>query len=115
MATESTIAVCVVFSAQARTVSECILSLPSGATVGDAIARSRLLDGLEASVAPTLEYGVWGRKQSENHRLRDGDRVEIYRALRVDPKEARRLRFAGQGSKLAGLFVKKRQGAKAGY
>jgi sulfur carrier protein len=47
--------------------------------------------------------------------LREGDRVEIYRALRVDPKEARRQRFAGQGAKTAGLFVKKRQGAKAGY
>lgn len=96
-------------------VRECLLTLPPGATVGEAIARSHLLDGMDPSVAATLEYGVWGRRQALRHPLREGDRVEIYRALRVDPKEARRQRFAGQGSKVAGLFVNKRRGAKAGY
>ena len=43
------------------------------------------------------------------------DRVEIYRPLRVDPKEARRQRFTGQGAKAAGLFQNRRKGAKAGY
>jgi putative ubiquitin-RnfH superfamily antitoxin RatB of RatAB toxin-antitoxin module len=43
------------------------------------------------------------------------DRLEILRALLVDPKEARRLRFNQQGSRAAGLFAKRRQGAKAGY
>jgi putative ubiquitin-RnfH superfamily antitoxin RatB of RatAB toxin-antitoxin module len=41
--------------------------------------------------------------------------VEIYRPLRVDPKVARRERFVKQGARTAGLFVKKRPGAKAGY
>ena len=48
-------------------------------------------------------------------RLPEGDRVEIYRSLRVDPKVARRERFRGQGVKRAGLFSKKREGGKAGY
>jgi putative ubiquitin-RnfH superfamily antitoxin RatB of RatAB toxin-antitoxin module len=41
--------------------------------------------------------------------------VEIYRPLTVDPKVARRERFAKQGARATGLFVKKRAGAKAGY
>jgi putative ubiquitin-RnfH superfamily antitoxin RatB of RatAB toxin-antitoxin module len=107
--------VCVVFSPQPRTVNECRLQLPEGATLREAIAQSQLLDGLEAVLVAALECGVWGRKLPLHHVLREGDRVEIYRPLRVDPKEARRQRFAGQGKKAAGLFVKKRQGAKAGY
>ncbi|MDH5708755.1 MAG: RnfH family protein, partial [Hylemonella sp.] len=47
--------------------------------------------------------------------LRDLDRVELYRPLKVDPKVARRERFARQGARGAGLFASKRAGAKAGY
>jgi putative ubiquitin-RnfH superfamily antitoxin RatB of RatAB toxin-antitoxin module len=47
--------------------------------------------------------------------LVDGDRLEVYRPLTVDPKVARRQRFVRQGAKTAGLFAKKRPGAKAGY
>jgi uncharacterized protein len=36
--------------------------------------------------------GVFGRVVSSTTLLRDGDRVEIYRALKIDPKEARRRR-----------------------
>lgn len=115
MASEHTIHVSVVFSPQPRKVDERFLQLPVGVTLREAIAQSHLLDGLDAAAVAALECGVWGRKLPLHHVLRDGDRIEIYRPLRVDPKEARRQRFAGQGSKMAGLFVKKRQGAKAGY
>jgi hypothetical protein len=47
--------------------------------------------------------------------LQDLDRVEIYRPLKVDPKVARRTRFVEQGARTAGLFARKRPGAKAGY
>ena len=47
--------------------------------------------------------------------LRADDRVEVYRPLQVDPKVARRERFVRQGAKSAGLFTKRRPGAKAGY
>lgn len=115
MASEQAMQVCVVFSPQPRVVKECSLELPLGATLREAIAQSRMLEGMDAALVAELECGVWGRKQPLDHALRDKDRVEIYRPLRVDPKEARRQRFAGQGSKVAGLFAKKRQGAKAGY
>jgi len=40
-----------------------------------------------------LKVGIWGRTRSLDTPLRDMDRVEVYRALKVDPKEARRLRY----------------------
>ena len=46
-----------------------------------------------------LRLGVWGRTCEHGHRLRERDRVEIYRPLQVDPKEARRLRYKGRRPK----------------
>ena len=59
------------------------LDLPVGALVRDALAAS----GLKAS-----RVGIFGRKVTLETRLADGDRVELYRPLAVDPKEARRRR-----------------------
>ena len=64
--------------AQARS-----LNLPAGATVRDALAASGL--GGQA-------FGIFGKRVELDHRLADGDRVEIYRPLAMDPKEARRQR-----------------------
>ncbi|MBT0570630.1 RnfH family protein [Curvibacter sp. CHRR-16] len=50
---------------------------------------------------------VWGQKRPPNYVLCDGDRIEITRSLRVDPKVARRERFQAQGKRRAGLFSKK--------
>ena len=68
--------------------------------------------GLDTSAG---QVGVWGRRQSLTHALREGDRVEIWRPLRVDPKLARRERFGQQGARTAGLFAQRRPGAKQGY
>jgi uncharacterized protein len=46
-----------------------------------------LLDNAKANVSGT---GVWGRVRSIDYVLRDADRVEFYRPLQADPKEARR-------------------------
>ena len=54
--------------------------------------------------------GVWGRKVGPEHGLGDGDRVEVYRPLRVDPKFARRERFRKQGVRAAGLFARRTVG-----
>ena len=69
-----------------------LLDLPAGSTVLDAIRASGLLQRL-----PQIEFGragVWGRPLSPEARLRDLDRVEIYRPLIADPKEIRRERAA---------------------
>jgi uncharacterized protein len=109
------IQVTVVYSPAPREVKEFVLTLEAGVTVQQAL----LASGLEALV-PNLDLkksslGVWGRKVGIDHILIMHDRVEVYRPLRVNPKTARRERFAQQGSRGAGLFATKRAGAKAGY
>ena len=59
--------------------------------------------------------GLWGRSAPLTQALRDGDRVELYRPLTVDPKVARRERFARQGARTTGLFARRRPGGKSGY
>lgn len=68
------------------------LQLPPGATVMQALQASGVLQrqGLQPE---GLRLGVWGRACEPGAVLREGDRVEIYRGLLVDPKEARRLRY----------------------
>ena len=109
------IQVCLVYSAQAREVLELTLRLKPGSTVRQALETSGLLVQRPDIDLSTMTLGVWGRKVALTHVLRDQDRIEIYRPLKVDPKVARRERFARQGARTAGLFTKKRPGAKAGY
>ncbi len=69
-----------------------LLDLPPDSTVLDAVQASGLLQRL-----PQIEFGhlgVWGRAVTPETRLRDRDRVEIYRRLIADPKEVRRERAA---------------------
>jgi uncharacterized protein len=66
----------------ARVVS---LELPAGATLRDAIAACGL--GIE-----TPAVGIFGKRAALDTPLKPGDRVEIYRPLLLDPKEARRRR-----------------------
>jgi putative ubiquitin-RnfH superfamily antitoxin RatB of RatAB toxin-antitoxin module len=72
-----------------------------------------VIDALRASGWEDSEsgwvVGVWGRVVPVVQELRDGDRVEIYRSLTVDPKVARRERFVQQGRRGAGLFARGRQ------
>lgn len=97
--------VTVLYSPAPREVLEWDVAVEPGATVAQAIERSGLpqarpgLDWRGASV------GVWGRKSRLDAGLRDGDRIEVYRSLQVDPKLARRERFARQGAGAAGLFA----------
>ena len=105
--------VTVVASPAARRVTEVALVLDAGASVAQALLASGLLVQFPELAGAAL--GVWGKKAKPEQLLRDHDRVEIYRALKVDPKVARRTRFAKQGAGSAGLFARKRPGAKAGY
>lgn len=66
------------------------LELAPGSTVADAIDRSGLQQRFPSlSVAPG-RVGVFAEICSTDRVLHDGDRVEIYRPLKMDPKEARR-------------------------
>lgn len=112
---ENLLRVTLVYSPAARQVQEVFLDLTAPCSVLQALQQSGLLAQYPVIDNHHIVVGVWGRKVTFDQMLRDKDRVEVYRPLRVDPKVARRERFASQGSRGAGLFVKKRAGAKAGY
>lgn len=58
------------------------LELQPGATLGAALSA--------AGYAADAPAGVYGRRLSPDTPLADGDRVEVYRPLRADPRQARR-------------------------
>lgn len=72
------------------------ISLPAGSTAMQAVEAAGLLSSLSAEVLNPLRLGIFSRRIEADHVLRDGDRVEIYRPLALDPMAARRRR-AGQG------------------
>lgn len=82
----------VVYSPASREVDRCALSLPAGSTVADALRASGLAQRHAGLDTGALRLGIRGRRCEPGAALRDGDRVEVYRALQMDPKEARRLR-----------------------
>jgi putative ubiquitin-RnfH superfamily antitoxin RatB of RatAB toxin-antitoxin module len=65
-------------------------------------------DHVSETVAQSLQVSVWGRLAQPDTALREDDRIELTRALRVDPKVARRERFDSQGKRTAGLFARRR-------
>jgi putative ubiquitin-RnfH superfamily antitoxin RatB of RatAB toxin-antitoxin module len=71
-------------------------SVVAGATVLEAIRASGLLEQFPELDVSSLTVGIWGRPCLLDAGLNAGDRVEIYRPLAMDPKEARRLRAQGQ-------------------
>lgn len=108
----------VCISPQAGVVHEAVLQLPAGSTVQQAVAAAatalpQLAEAI-GNAAPAM-VGIWGKTVRPEQLLKNGDRLEIYRPLTVDPKVARRERFARQGARSSGLFKRQRPGAKAGY
>ncbi len=77
------------------------LQLAAGATVAEAVQASGVLQR-HALALEGLKLGVWSKPREATSLLRDHDRVEIYRPLTVDPKEARRLRYKRHRDKQAG-------------
>jgi putative ubiquitin-RnfH superfamily antitoxin RatB of RatAB toxin-antitoxin module len=71
------------------------LQMQAPATVAEALNASGLVQRHGLLLAD-LRVGIWGRVLALDTPLRTRDRIEIYRALLVDPKEARRLRYRGQ-------------------
>ena len=91
MASERAIAVEVVYAL--KDAQEVVaLSVAAGTTVGEAIGLSGLPVRYPQIDAECAVVGVYGRVVARDATLRDGDRVEIYRPLKGDPKQARRHR-----------------------
>ncbi|MDX1901912.1 MAG: RnfH family protein [Gammaproteobacteria bacterium] len=68
------------------------LQVPQGATVETAIERSGILEQFPAIDLMRHKVGIFSKVVSLNTLLQEGDRIEIYRPLQIDPKEARRRR-----------------------
>jgi hypothetical protein len=68
------------------------INVAPGATVRSVIERSRILQRFPGIDLCVNKVGIFGRPADLDQPVSDGDRVEIYRPLKVDPKEIRRRR-----------------------
>jgi putative ubiquitin-RnfH superfamily antitoxin RatB of RatAB toxin-antitoxin module len=86
----------VVYASPAR---QRVVSVPltEGLTVLEAVRNSGILEDAPELVTGELALGIWGRRVNASQRLRADDRVEIFRPLQCDPREARR-QAAGAGA-----------------
>jgi uncharacterized protein len=66
------------------------VTVEKGATVEDAIACSSLGASFPDWNLKNCAVGIWGRPVGRKQALQEGDRVELYRPLQLDPREARR-------------------------
>jgi hypothetical protein len=72
------------------------LDLDQGATAADAVLASGLLESAGRRADATGPLGLFGRVIEPDYRLAHGDRIEILRPLKNDPRETRR-RLAAEG------------------
>lgn len=68
------------------------LELDVGATVATALAAVASREPFARLDLFEVAVGVYGQRVDRQRVLEDGDRVELYRSLAMDPKEARRQR-----------------------
>ena len=85
-----------------RQTQQFALQLEQGSTLADALASvATELASWNTPVHEGLQNGayipsIWGKLKSHDTLLKEGDRIELTRGLKVDPKEARRQRFQKQ-------------------
>ncbi len=68
------------------------LRLAPGSCIADALRLAALDPDFSAVDLANSAVGIFGRQSGREQLLHDGDRVEIYRPLATDPKDARRAR-----------------------
>lgn len=91
MAAAETLSATVVYATPERQLVLPVL-VPAGSTLRDAVIASGLLAQEPSLDVVRLDLGVFNRPRPADALLRAGDRIEVYRPLTVDPKEARRVR-----------------------
>ncbi|NRF70084.1 RnfH family protein [Aquincola sp. S2] len=100
-ATDQTIEVELVYAAGPHALEQLTLRLPAGATVDDALKLSGWRERFGPALFDALQPGIWGHRCEPGALLRARDRIELYRPLQVDPKEARRQRYRRDGVRRA--------------
>lgn len=68
------------------------IEVPAGTTIAGAIAASGLSRAFPEADPSTMRVGIFGKLKTPETVVRAGDRVELYRPLTADPKQARRKR-----------------------
>jgi putative ubiquitin-RnfH superfamily antitoxin RatB of RatAB toxin-antitoxin module len=84
----------VVAYATARRAQLFEVRMPAGSSVRQAIQACGILSSVPELAGQELDVGIFGQSCRLDDTVRDGDRIEIYRPLTVDPKVARRQRAA---------------------
>jgi uncharacterized protein len=88
---EPTIVVDVVYAGVERQIALRI-ELPRGSSARQAIDRSGIVEKLPEGAVDLQQLGVFGKRIEPDRIVQDGDRIEIYRPLLLNPMEARRKR-----------------------
>ncbi len=91
--------VSVIYAAEAKSNAaaeqvELTLQVEPNCTVAMAIKRSGILKQFPELKLAIMVVGIYGKKVALDASLRDKDRIEILRPLKIDPKDARRARAA---------------------
>lgn len=68
------------------------LEVASGSKVADVINQSSILEHFPEINLTHQKVGIFSNLCELTDKVKAGDRIEIYRPLLIDPKEARRLR-----------------------
>jgi putative ubiquitin-RnfH superfamily antitoxin RatB of RatAB toxin-antitoxin module len=81
------------------------LHVPAGSSVRQVLDQAQVWAwnatlNLDALTDGVWTLAIWGRRVGIDHVVREGDRLELLRQLKVDPKEARRVRYRAHGEKL---------------
>jgi len=71
--------------------------LPADSTVAQALTMAQVRERFPEALSHP--FGIHGQRCEAQRRLRNGDRIELYRPLLIDPKAARRERAASTGRK----------------
>ena len=74
------------------------VEVAASATVADAIRAARLETRFPGVDFGAMRTGIWSRPAARDAALREGDRVELYRELKADPKDMRRRRAKARTS-----------------
>lgn len=77
------------------------LNVPCGTTAREAVKQSDIQGEFPGLDISACAIGVFGEVVADNQPLKENDRVEVYRPLMNDPREARRL-LANRGATMGG-------------
>jgi len=85
---------CRVVCDTAQGIAQCEVQLRAEATIAEALEAAMRLLGEQAADWRGAATGIYGRVYGREHVPADGDRIELYRALKIDPRSSRRARAA---------------------